>query len=175
MHKWSVQGKVVELSDYDYYNQWIGIIKATNNLGGLLGGYFDMHDENGNILEKQGKYLHENISLVNDKVFRKLLDDFETQFTRIIALDQEAITTLAQILGMETPKKARDYEALYKKLNKEDNLINPRGLFSHPTFAELRQRFMKIIGEREFQKEELISYLVSSYPDVKSSEYLRNE
>lgn len=174
MHKWSVQGNIVELSDYDYFNQWIGVIQVTNSLGGLLGGYFDLHDQNGNVLEKHAKYLQENVSLVEDQEFRNLLNDFEAQFKEIIALEQEAITTLAQILGMETPKQARDYRALYKKLNREDNLISPRGLLSHPAFAEWRQRFMKIVEERKFQKEVLISYILAAFPDVARSEYLRN-
>src|SRR6266511_5759952 len=113
MYKLSVQGNIIiEVSDYDYYNHWIGIVEITSSLGGLLGGHFDMHDRNGNILEKHAQYLHENINLVEDDVFRALLSVFETQFMEIIALDQEAITTLSQVLGLETPKKVRDYKLL---------------------------------------------------------------
>jgi hypothetical protein len=174
MHKWSVHGNVVEVSDYDYFNHWIGVIQVTNSLGGLLGGYFDIHDKNGNILEKHAKYLQENISLVEDQDFRNRLNSFEAQFQEVIALDQEAFATLSQVLRLEPPKKTRDYKALYKKLESENNLINAHGLFSHPAFVELRQRFMKVIEERQFQKEELISYILAVFPDATRSEYLRN-
>jgi hypothetical protein len=172
MNKWSVQGKVVELSDYDFYNQWVGMIMLTNDLGGLLGGYFDMHDQNGNLLEKHSEYLHENINLVEDKIFRALLTELETQFMKIVALDQEAVATLAQVLGVAKPEKPQDYRALYKKFERENHRIN--GFLSHPAFDELRQRFFQILEKRSFLKEKLVAYIIAAHPDVAQSEYLLN-
>ena len=173
MRKWSVQGNTIELSDYDYYNQWIGIIEIMSSLGGLLGGYFDMHDKNGNILERHAQYLHENIHLVEDKVFRALLSIFEAQFMEIIALEQDAIATLSQVLGLEMPKTVRDYKLLYKNLEREHQYINPVGLLSHPAFDELRQRFSQIAEKRYLQRKKLLSYILAMIPDLSHSEYLR--
>ena len=174
MNKWSVQGKVVELSDYDYYSQWVGIILLTNDLGGLLGGYFDMHAQNGNLLEKYTKYLQENINLVEDKIFRALLAELETQFIKIKALDQEAVATLAQVLGVAKPEKPQDYRSLYKKFESADHHINVHGFLSHPAFDELRQCFLQILEKRSFLKEKLVAYIKATYPDVARSEYLLN-
>ena len=100
MNKWYAEGNVIELSDYDYYNQWLGTIISTNYLGGLLGGYFDKHEKNGNILEKHSESLRENINLVKDKTFRNLLNDFEVMFTEIISLDKEAINYETSVLHL---------------------------------------------------------------------------
>ena len=174
MKKWSFQGVVVELSDHDYYDQWIGIIMVTGDLGGVLGGFFDMHDKNGNILEKHAKYLRENIDLVEDKDFNVLLNDFEKQFKEIVALDQEVVATLAQVLGMDIPKKQQDYKLLYKEYERENHHIDANGLLSHPTFVELRQRFLKIVAKVTSQKEKFIEYILATFPDAARSEYLRN-
>src|SRR6185436_6685354 len=101
MHKWIIQNRVVELSDYDRYNYWLGIIGSTCNLGGLLGGSLDIHDQ---LLKKHAQFLHENIQLVENPLFSALLQDLEAQFMEIIALDQEAIAKLAQRRNLETPK-----------------------------------------------------------------------
>jgi hypothetical protein len=172
MNKWSINGNVIELSDYDYYNQWIGTIISTNYLGGFLGGYFDKHDQNGNILEKHAKYLHENISHVEDGTFRDLLHSFEEEFSEIIALDKEAIATLARVLGLDAPKKTQDYKTLYKKLEKDGHYLSAEGFLSHPAFHELKQRFMKVDGQRAMLKEKLLSYILAMFPDLARSEYL---
>jgi hypothetical protein len=65
-------------------------------------------------------------------------------------------------------------DRLYKKLEIEDELINAHGLFSHPAFAELRQRLIQIIEKRELQREKLLTYILATFPDVSRSEYLRN-
>jgi hypothetical protein len=174
MKKWSVYGKIIELSDYDYYDQWIGIIMVTGNLGGILSGFFDLHDKNGNLLEKHAKYLRENINLVEDKVFNALLNELESEFKEIMNLDQEAVVTLAQVLSMETPKIEKEYRSLYKKYEREGHFINANGLLSHPAFEELRQRFLKNTGKIASIKEKLIEHILATFPDVARSEYLQN-
>ena len=172
MNKWYVHDNVIELSDYDYYNQWIGTIISTNYLGGLLGGYFDKHEKNGNILEKHAEFLRVNINLVKDDTFRNLLNDFEEKFYKLIDLDKEAITILAGVLGLEVPKISQDYKTLYKKLVKEKRSINVNGFLSHPAFDEARQRFSKIQEQQVVLGDKIISYILVVFPDLASSEYL---
>jgi|CXWL01.1.fsa_nt_gi hypothetical protein len=172
MNKWYAHGNVIELPDYDYYNQWIGTIISTNYLGGLLGGYFDKLEKNSNILEIQAEFLHENINLVKDKAFRNLLNDFEAKFNELIDLDKEVITILAGVLGLEVPKESQDYKTLHKKLVKERRSINANGLFSHPAFDKVRQRFSKIQEQQVALGDKVISYILVAFPDLASSEYL---
>lgn len=172
MKKWSVKGKVVVLSDDDYYNQWIGIVMLTDDLGGLLGGNLDLHDENGTVLEKHAEYLRENINLVENEFFLGLLSGFETQFMKVIALDHEVVATLSEVLGLGVPKKKQDFTLLYKKLTEQDHIINPNGFLSHPAFDELRSRFLKISATRSSIKEKIITYIIDMFPEAASSEYL---
>jgi len=147
---------------------------VTGNFGGILGGFFDMHDKNGNLLEKHAKYLRENIDLVEDKVFNALLNDLETEFKEIMNLDQEAVATLAQVLGVEIPKTEKEYRSLYKKYEREGHFINANGLLSHSAFDELRQRFLKNTSKIASIKEKLIEHILTTFPDVARSEYLQN-
>jgi hypothetical protein len=174
MKKWFVQGQLVELSDYDYYNQWLGLIMLTNGLGGLLSGYYDMHDRNGNLLENNANYLHENILLVEDKIFVVLLKDYEKQFMKVIGLDKEAISKLAQTLGLEAPKSLKDYRTLYKKFQSEEHQINAQGFLSLPAFEKLHNLYNDISEKRAFMKDKIIAYIIDAFPDVARSEYLGN-
>jgi hypothetical protein len=172
MNKWYAHGNFIELPDYDYYNQWIGTIISTNYLGGLLGGYFDKREKNGNVLEIHAEFLHENINLVKDETFRSLLNDFEEKFNELIDLDKEVITILAGVLGLEVPKESQDYKTLHKKLVKERRSINANGFFSHPAFDEVRQRFSKIQEQQVVLGDKIISYILVAFPDLANSEYL---
>jgi hypothetical protein len=174
MKKWFVQGKVVELSDYDYYNQWLGLIMLTNGLGGLLSGYFDMHDRNGKLLENNANYLHKNILLVGDIIFVAILKNYEKQFMKVMELDKEAISTLAQILGLESPKSLKDYRTLYKKFQSEEPQINAQGFLDHHAFEKLHHRYRDISEKRTYLKNKIIAYIINAYPDVAQSEYLDN-
>ena len=172
MHKWMVGDQVVELADYDYYNQWLGALTLTQGLQGLLGGYFDMHDRQGNLLEKYAEYIHENSRLVEDSLFGCLLKEYETQFAEIIALDREAVCVLAGVLGVEAPKNARDYRRLYRKTWKAYQLIHAGGFFGHPAFDELRQRFQECSAKLILLREKLIAAIIETQPDLARSEFL---
>ena|SRR5436190_585359 len=172
MHKWIVQNRVVEMSDYDYYNYWLGVIGATDNLGGLLSGSLDIHN---NLLKKHAQFLHENIRLVENPLFSALLQDLEAQFMEIISLDQEAIAKLARILNLEMPRTTKEFKRLYQRFRREestDHQINAQGFLSHPDFVELRQRSHEISAKMILIKEKLVAFILTENPNLAQSKYL---
>jgi hypothetical protein len=172
MYKWTVQGQLAELSEYDYYDTWLGVIETTMYLGGLLGGYFDLHDKNGSLLENHAYYLQENVNLVEDQALRAMLKKYEKLFADVIKLDHEAVAQLAQALDMEMPKSTKEYKLIYKKFKKEQHHLCAHGYLSHPDFTELRKRYLENWDKKALLKERIISYLLEKHPELVQSEYL---
>jgi hypothetical protein len=172
MYKWFVDNLDIELSEHDYYNGWLGIIKTTCSLGGLLAGYIDLIEGNQSFLERHADHLHQNIIHVEDAAFRDLLNNLEIQFRQIVALDNEAVAKLAHILGVETPKSAREYKAFYRKYRSAADILNSQGYLNHPEFEGLKLRYYEISTMREELKAKIIAYIVELHPDLAQSEYL---
>ncbi len=173
MYKWFWDHQEIELSKHDYYNHWLGIVTTTCSLGGLLGGYIDLIKGNQRFLAKHADQLHQNIIHVEDDAFRDLLNHLEIQFKQIVASDNEAVAKLANLLGVETPKSAKDYKALYRKYRRAGEFLNSRGFLSHPEFEGLNQRYYEISAVMEELKGKIIACILKLNPDLAQSEYIR--